>query len=183
MKDINNKGLTDDELAEVAERGTIFAKLTPLEKAKVVQILKRKHVVGFLGDGINDAPALREADVGISVDSAVDVAKESAQIILLEKSLLVLVKAVITGRVTYGNTLKYIKMAVSSNFGNVFSVLIASAWLPFLPMLPTQIVLQNLLYDISQIAIPWDHMDSDWLITPKTWSAKGTKYCELSNDG
>jgi len=164
------KGISDDELEEIAEQGTIFAKLTPIEKAKVVHVLKRKHVVGFMGDGINDAAALKEADVGISVDSAVDVAKESADFILLEKSLLVLVKGVVQGRITYGNTIKYIKMAISSNFGNVFSVLVASAWLPFLPMLPIQLLIQNLLYDFSQIAIPWDHMDAHFLQQPIKWN-------------
>jgi len=164
------QNVTDDELADIAELGTIFAKLTPVEKSRLVKVLKRKHIVGFLGDGINDAAALRSADVGISVDSAVDVAKESADIILLEKSLLVLVQGVRQGRVTYGNSIKYIKMAVSSNFGNVFSVLVASAWLPFLPMQAQQLLVQNLLYDFSQIAIPWDHMDEDWLRKPSNWS-------------
>jgi len=167
------KGLSDAEFQEATERGTIFAKLSPLEKAKVVKVLKRNHVVGFLGDGINDAAALREADVGISVDSGADIAKESADFILLEKSLLVMVKGVHLGRLTFGNTMKYIKMAISSNFGNVFSVLIASAWLPFLPMLPIQILMQNLLYDFSQIAIPWDNCDKDYLMEPHIWSAKG----------
>lgn len=166
------KDLDEDQLAKVAEEATIFAKLTPLEKAKLVKVLKRKHVVGFLGDGINDAAALREADVGVSVDDAVDVAKESADIILLEKSLLVLAKGVILGRVTYGNTIKYMKMAISSNFGNVFSVLVASIWLPFLPMLPIHLVVQNLLYDFSQIAIPWDRMDPDYLVAPCKWSIR-----------
>jgi len=157
---------------EIARSNTIFAKLTPLQKAEVVASLRRQgHIVGFLGDGINDAAALREADVGISVDSAVDVAKENADMILLEKSLMVLVKAVRLGRLTYGNTIKYIKMAASSNFGNVFSVLIASAWLPFLPMTPLQILTQNLLYDFSQVAIPWDNCDPDFLAIPRKWSA------------
>jgi Mg2+-importing ATPase len=159
-------------LDEISSRTTIFAKLTPLQKAEVVSSLRRQgHVVGFLGDGINDAAALREADVGISVDSAVDVAKENADIILLEKSLMVLVKGVRQGRLTYGNTIKYIKMTASSNFGNVFSVLIASAWLPFLPMLPIHLVTQNLLYDFTQVIIPWDNMDEDFLAKPRNWSA------------
>lgn len=157
---------------EIARTNTIFAKLTPLQKAEVVASLRRQgHIVGFLGDGINDAAALREADVGISVDSAVDVAKENADMILLEKSLMVLVKGVRLGRLTYGNTIKYIKMAASSNFGNVFSVLIASAWLPFLPMTPLQILTQNLLYDFSQVAIPWDNCDPDFLCIPRKWAA------------
>lgn len=161
---------SEEEFDAICEKTTIFAKLSPMDKAKVVKTLKKKHVVGFLGDGINDAAALKEADVGISVDTAADVAKESADIILLEKSLLVLVKGVIVGRTTYGNTIKYIKMAISSNFGNVFSVLVASAWLPYLPMLPTQILLQNLLYDFSQLAIPWDRMDEEFLMVPTKWT-------------
>ncbi|MCX7871735.1 MAG: magnesium-translocating P-type ATPase [Verrucomicrobiae bacterium] len=168
--DIEN--MDDSSLGEIAERTTIFAKLTPNQKARIVRVLKsRGHTVGFMGDGINDALALREADVGISVDSGVDVAKETADIILLEKSLLVLERAVVEGRRTFGNIVKYIKMAASSNFGNVFSVLVASAFLPFLPMLPVQLLAQNLLYDISQIAIPWDNMDFEFLRKPRQWSA------------
>jgi len=135
-------------------------------------VLRKSHIVGFMGDGINDAVALHEADVGISVDDATDVAKESADIILLEKSLLILAKGVIIGRIAYCNTIKYIKMAVSSNFGNVFSVIIASAWLPFLPMLPVHIVVQNLLYDLSQLAIPWDNVDPDFIDVPHNWDTK-----------
>jgi Mg2+-importing ATPase len=127
------------------------------------------HVVGFMGDGINDAPALRTADIGISVDTAVDIAKEAADIILLEKSLMVLEEGVIEGRKTFSNMLKYIKMTASSNFGNVFSVLVASAFLPFLPMLPLQLLVQNLLYDISQIAIPFDNVDEELLKKPQHW--------------
>ncbi len=164
--------LDDAALTELAERTTIFAKLSPMQKARVVRVLKANgHTVGFLGDGINDATALREADVGISVDTAVDVAKEAADIILLEKSLLVLERGIIEGRRTFGNVIKYIKMTASSNFGNVFSVLVASAFLPFLPMLAVQLLVQNLLYDFSQIAIPWDRMDEDFLKTPRQWSA------------
>lgn len=164
--------LDDNALGELAERTTIFAKLSPLQKARVVRTLKtRGHTVGFMGDGINDASALREADVGISVDSAVDVAKEAADIILLEKSLLVLERGVIEGRRTFGNVIKYVKMTASSNFGNVFSVLIASAFLPFLPMLAVQLLVQNLLYDVSQIAIPWDTMDAEFLRVPRQWDA------------
>lgn len=166
-------GLNDTELSELAERTTIFSKLTPMQKADIVRALRRSgHIVGFLGDGINDSSALVDADVGISVDSGTDIAKESADIILLEKDLGVVVDGVIFGRSTYGNTLKYIVMAVSSNFGNVFSMLVASSWLPFLPMLPIHVVIQNLLYDISQIAIPWDHMDPEFLIVPHRWSMK-----------
>jgi Mg2+-importing ATPase len=164
--------LDDNALAQLAEHTTIFAKLSPMQKARVIRALKsRGHIVGFMGDGINDAMALREADVGISVDSAVDVAREAADIILLEKSLLVLERGIVEGRRTFGNVIKYIKMTASSNFGNVFSVLAASAFLPFLPMLPVQLLVQNLLYDISQIAIPWDHMDEDWLKIPRPWNA------------
>jgi Mg2+-importing ATPase len=162
--------LSDAELGEAAERATVFAKLSPPQKARVIQALQRRgHTVGFLGDGINDAPALRAADVGVSVDTATDVARESADVILLEKSLMVLEEGVIEGRRTFGNTIKYIKMAASSNFGNMFSVLVASVWLPFLPMLPVQLLLQNLLYDLSQTGIPFDDVDPDYLRTPRRW--------------
>ncbi len=166
------EGLDDQALSDLAERTTIFAKLSPMQKARVVRLLKtRGHTVGFLGDGINDANALREADVGVSVDTAVDVAKEAADIILLEKSLLVLERGIVEGRRTFGNVIKYIKMAASSNFGNVFSVLVASAFLPFLPMLAVQLLVQNLLYDFSQIAIPWDRMDPEFIKRPRQWDA------------
>jgi Mg2+-importing ATPase len=155
---------SEEEMYELAEYGTIFAKLTPLQKADLVRALKRRdHVVGFLGDGINDAPALVEADVGISVDNGTDIAREAADIILLEKDLLVVAEGIVEGRRTYGNTMKYLVMAISSNFGNCFSVVVASSWLPFLPMLPLQILVQNLIYDISQIAIPWDNVDKEYL--------------------
>ncbi|HJU07375.1 MAG TPA: magnesium-translocating P-type ATPase [Rhodanobacteraceae bacterium] len=164
--------LDDAALDELVARTTIFAKMSPLQKARVVKALQRQgHTVGFLGDGINDAPALREADVGISVDTATDIAKESADIILLEKNLMVLEEGVLEGRITFGNIMKYIKMTASSNFGNVFSVLIASAFLPFLPMLPLQILVQNLLYDISQLSIPFDRMDEEYLRRPRKWDA------------
>jgi len=169
--DLNN--IDDEKLSEIAEKNTIFAKLTPLQKQKIVQVLRKKNIVGFLGDGINDAAALKEADVGISVDSGTDVAKENANMILLQKDLMVLAKGVRIGRKTYANTIKYIKMAVSSNFGNVFSILIACSWLPFLPMKPLQILIQNLLYDFSQIAIPWDNVDASFIATPRKWDAKG----------
>ena len=163
--------MSDSELASVVETCNVFAKLTPAHKERIVQSLRANgHVVGFMGDGINDAPALRGADIGISVDSAVDIAKEAADIILLEKSLMVLEEGVIEGRRTFSNMLKYIKMTASSNFGNVFSVLIASAFLPFLPMLPLQLLVQNLLYDISQIAIPFDNVDSELLQKPQHWN-------------
>ncbi|HMF24433.1 MAG TPA: magnesium-translocating P-type ATPase [Pseudolabrys sp.] len=166
--------LSDAQLQETAERATIFAKMSPVQKSRVIRALQRNnHTVGYLGDGINDAAALKDADVGISVDTAVDIAKESADIILLEKSLLVLEEAVVEGRRTFANIIKYIKMTASSNFGNVFSVLIASIFLPFLPMLPIQLLVQNLLYDVSQVSIPWDDVDSDYLKQPRKWDASG----------
>ncbi|WP_409348138.1 magnesium-translocating P-type ATPase [Paenibacillus gyeongsangnamensis] len=167
------EGLSDGQLAELAERTTVFAKLNPLQKARIVRALQSKgHTVGFMGDGINDAASLRDADVGISVDTAVDIAKESADIILLEKSLMVLEEGVIEGRRTFGNMIKYIKMTASSNFGNVFSVLGSSVLLPFLPMLPIYLLIQNLFYDISQLSIPWDRMDKEFLRKPKKWDAQ-----------
>ncbi|EEQ08646.1 Magnesium-transporting ATPase, P-type 1 [Yersinia mollaretii ATCC 43969] len=166
------ESMTEAELTEATRITTVFAKLTPMQKERIVQNLRQAgHVVGFMGDGINDAPALRAADIGISVDSAVDIAKEAADIILLEKSLMVLEQGVIEGRRTFANMLKYIKMTASSNFGNVFSVLIASAFLPFLPMLPLHLLIQNLLYDISQIAIPFDNVDEEQLAKPQRWNA------------
>jgi Mg2+-importing ATPase len=166
--------MRDAELAIAVEHYTVFAKLTPAHKERVVRILKANgHVVGFMGDGINDAPALRTADIGISVDTAVDIAKEAADIILLEKSLLVLEEGVLEGRKTFANMLKYIKMTASSNFGNVFSVLVASAFIPFLPMLPMHLLVQNLLYDISQIAIPFDNVDEELLKAPQRWNPAG----------
>ncbi|OOG65444.1 magnesium-translocating P-type ATPase [Rhodanobacter sp. B04] len=166
------ESLDDAALDELVARTTVFAKMSPLQKARVVRSLQRQgHTVGFLGDGINDAPALHDADVGISVDTATDIAKESADIILLEKNLMVLEEGVLEGRVTFGNIMKYIKMTASSNFGNVLSMLIASAFLPFLPMLPLQILVLNLLYDISQLSIPFDRMDEDYLRKPRKWDA------------
>ena len=162
--------MSDAELAVAVETTNVFAKLTPSHKERIVRLLKANgHVVGFMGDGINDAPALRTADIGISVDSAVDIAKEAADIILLEKSLMVLEEGVLEGRRTFANMLKYIKMTASSNFGNVFSVLVASAFIPFLPMLPMHLLVQNLLYDISQIAIPFDNVDEELLKKPQRW--------------
>lgn len=165
--------LTDEQLSNRAKNISIFANLLPLQKARVIRILKDNgNVVGYLGDGINDAAALQEADVGISVDSATDIARESASIILLEKSLLVLNEGVIQGRNVYGNIIKYIKMTLSSNFGNTLSILIASSFLPFLPMQPLQIILQNLLYDFSQLATPWDKMDIEFLQKPHDWDPR-----------
>ena len=162
--------MDDTALQLEVEQRTVFAKLTPLQKSRVLKALQANgHTVGFLGDGINDAPALRDADVGISVDSGTDIAKESADIILLEKSLMVLEEGVLKGRETFGNIMKYLNMTASSNFGNVFSVLVASAFIPFLPMLPMHLLVQNLLYDVSQIAIPFDNVDDDMLKKPQRW--------------
>lgn len=165
------ENLSDEELARLALRTTLFARLTPMHKERIVRLLRGEgHVVGFMGDGINDAPALRAADIGISVDGAVDIAREAADIILLEKSLMVLEEGVIEGRRTFANMLKYIKMTASSNFGNVFSVLVASAFLPFLPMLPLHLLIQNLLYDVSQVAIPFDNVDDEQIAKPQRWN-------------
>ena len=165
--------LDDEQLKPRIELHTIFAKLTPSQKERVVTLLQKNgHTVGFLGDGINDAAALRAADVGISVDSATDIAKESADIILLEKSLMVLEQGVLVGRQTFGNIIKYLNITASSNFGNVFSILVASAFIPFLPMLAIQLLLQNLIYDISQLALPWDKMDKEFVRKPRKWDAK-----------
>ncbi len=166
------EAMSDDELRAVVDATIVFAKVSPLQKARIVRMLQANgHTVGFLGDGINDAAGLRDADVGISVDTGADIAKESADIILLEKSLMVLDQGVLMGRETFGNILKYIKMTASSNFGNVFSVLVASAFLPFLPMLPIHLLIQNLCYDVSQLSIPWDRMDREYLARPRKWFA------------
>jgi Mg2+-importing ATPase len=168
------EAMSEPELAEAASVTSIFAKLAPAQKESIIHALQSKgHVVGFMGDGINDAPALKAADVGISVDSAVDIAKESSDIILLENSLLVLEQGVLEGRRVFGNIVKYIKMAASSNFGNMFSVVGASAFLPFLPMLPIQVLTNNLLYDFSQTTIPTDNVDADWLTKPRKWEIGG----------
>ncbi len=164
--------MSDEEKADAVEKGNIFSKLTPMQKVEIIKILQdHSHTVGFLGDGINDAAALRESDIGISVDSAVDIAKESADIILLEKDLMVLEDGVLEGRKTFGNIIKYVKMTASSNFGNMFSVLAASALLPFLPMMPIHLLVQNLLYDISQTTIPFDRMDPEYLRKPRIWDS------------
>lgn len=166
------EALSDEELYELAIGTSILAKLSPLQKERVITVLQdHEHVVGYLGDGINDAQALKQADVGISVDTAVDIARESADIIMLDKDLNVLEEGVVEGRRVFGNIIKYIKITASSNFGNVFSVLIASAFLPFLPMLPIQLLVQNLLYSVSQISIPWDNMDEEYLHEPQQWNA------------
>lgn len=166
--------MSDEELIEVAKGATLFAKVNPLQKARIVTALREGGAtVGFMGDGINDAPALRAADVGISVDTAVDIAKESADIILLEKDLTVLEGGVMEGRRTYVNTMKYIKMTASSNFGGTFAILVASAVLPFIPMIPLVVLVQNLSYDLSMLALPWDRVDADDVSQPRTWDPKG----------
>lgn len=165
--------MTEEELKKSVETVNIFARVSPMQKQRIVDVLRiNGHVVGYMGDGVNDAPSLRHADVGISVDSATDIAKESSDIILLEKSLSVLSNGIYEGRKIYGNIMKYMKMALSSNFGNVFSVLVASILLPFLPMIPIQILIQNLIYDFTQIAIPWDNVDKEFLQKPKKWDTK-----------
>ncbi|HHR6036175.1 TPA: magnesium-translocating P-type ATPase [Providencia alcalifaciens] len=173
MTGLEVEAMNDDDLKVKVEQVSVFCKLTPLQKSRILKLLQANgHTVGFLGDGINDAPALRDADVGISVDTGTDIAKESADIILLEKDLMVLEQGVIKGRETFGNIIKYLNMTASSNFGNVFSVLIASAFIPFLPMLAIHLLVQNLLYDMSQLALPWDKMDKEFLKRPRKWNAK-----------
>jgi Mg2+-importing ATPase len=168
------EALTDNELKTRIGDVKIFAKLTPMQKTRIITLLQEQgNTVGFLGDGINDASALRQSDIGISVGTAVDIAKESADIILLEKDLMVLEDGVHEGRKIFGNIMKYIKMTASSNFGNMFSVLAASAFLPFLPMMPIHLLIQNLLYDISQTTIPFDRVDREYLMQPRKWDASG----------
>ena len=168
------EAMNETELAEAASVTSVFVRLAPAHKERIIRALQSQgHVLGFLGDGINDAPALKAADVGISVDSAVDIAKESSDIILLQNSLLILEQGVLEGRRVFGNIIKYIKMAASSNFGNMFSVVGASAFLPFLPMLPIQVLTNNLLYDFSQTAIPTDAVDAEWLAKPRKWEIGG----------
>ena len=168
--DINH--MSDEELAKVAETTDVFAKLTPDQKSRIVTVLRENgHTVGFMGDGINDASAMKCADIVISVDTAVDVAKESADIVLLEKDLMVLEEGIVEGRKTYANMIKYIKMTASSNFGNMFSVLAASALLPFLPMMSIHLLCLNLIYDLSCTAIPWDNVDEEFIKVPRKWDA------------
>jgi magnesium-translocating P-type ATPase len=164
--------MSDEELTEATREVDVFAKLSPMQKERVITIIREDgHTVGYMGDGINDAAAMKASDVGISVDTAVDIAKESADVILLEKDLMVLEKGLIEGRKTYGNMIKYIKMTASSNFGNMFSVLVASAFLPFMPMLSIHLILLNLIYDLSCTAIPWDNVDKEFLKVPRKWDA------------
>jgi Mg2+-importing ATPase len=169
--------LTDEELKERVLECHLYSKLSPLQKQRVVRIYQELgKTVGYMGDGINDSPPLRQADVGISVDTAVDIAKETADIILLEKDLNVLEEGVINGRKTFTNVLKYIKMATSGNFGNMLSVIIASLFLPFLPLLPIHILIQNLLNDFAQIGMPFDSVDDEYITKPKSWDTKGIKH-------
>ena len=165
--------MTDEELAQAVEKVTVFAKLSPDQKARIIlQIKSNGHCVGYMGDGINDAPSMKVADVGISVDTAVDIAKETADVILLDKDLMVLETGIVEGRKVYANMTKYIKMTVSSNFGNIFSLLVASIFLPFLPMAPVHLIVLNLVYDLSCVALPFDNVDQDFLKQPHTWEAK-----------
>ena len=163
--------MSDSKLSDAAEKATLFARLSPAHKQRVIGALRSKgHVVGFMGDGINDAPALRVADIGISVDTATDIAKESADLILLEKDLMVLEGGVIEGRKVFANIIKYIRIGASSNFGNMFSVLGASAFLPYIPMAPIQVLTNNLLYDFSQVPIPTDAVDEEQVARPRPWN-------------
>ena len=166
--------MSDEELSEVVEKINVFARMNPLQKERIIKSLRKNgHVVGYIGDGVNDAPSLHNADVGICVNTATDIAKEASDIILLEKSLSVILNGVIEGRIVYGNIIKYMKMALSSDFGDVFSILIASIFLPFLPLLPIQMLIQDFLYDFSQIGIPYDNVDEEFLIKPRKWDTKG----------
>lgn len=161
--------VTDEKLSQIVEKHNVFVKLNSQQKQRITHVLRENgHTVVFLGDSINDAPAMKVADVGISVDTAVDIAKESADVILLKKDLMILERGIISGRETFGNIMKYIKATASSNFGNMFSVPVAST---FLPILPLQILFLNLIYDISCVSIPWDHMDKEYLDKPKRWNA------------
>jgi len=165
--------MSDPALAHVVEQTSIFARVSPAQKNRIILALKhRSHVVGYLGDGINDAPSLHAADVGISVSTAVDVAKDAADFILLERSLIVLHAGIIEGRKAFGNVMKYLLMGTSSNFGNMFSMAAAAMFLPFLPMLPTQILLNNFLYDLAQVTIPSDRVDQTFIQKPQRWNVK-----------
>ncbi len=166
--------MSDEELSKEVEEVNVFARMNPLQKERIITVLKKNgHVVGYMGDGVNDAPSLHNADVGICVNTATDIAKEASDIILLEKSLKVILNGVLEGRKVYGNIIKYMKMALSSDFGDVFSIFIASIFLPFMPLLPIQMLIQDFLYDFSQIAIPYDNVDKEFLLKPKKWDTKG----------
>lgn len=166
--------LTDEELSSMIDDVNIYARFNPLQKERIIRLFKEKgHVVGYMGDGVNDAPSLHSADVGISVNNATDIAKEASDIILLEKSLNVIYDGVIEGRKVYANIIKYMKMALSGDFGDVFSIMIASIFLPFLPLLPIQMLFQDFIYDFSQIGIPYDSVDEEFLRKPKKWNTKG----------
>lgn len=168
--------MTEEEFSKAVEKTTIFAKISPLQKSNIIQMLQKNgHIVGYLGDGINDAPALLQSDIGISVDTGTEITKEVANVILLEKSLMVLEEGIVEGRKVFANINKYFKMAVSSNIGNMFSLLIASIVLPFLPMLPIHVLIQNLLYDLSQLGIPFDNVDKEYVKKPKKWEITGIK--------
>jgi len=165
--------MNDAALAHLAEKTVAFARVSPIQKNRIILALKaRNHAVGYLGDGINDAPSLHTADVGISVSTATDIAKDAAEVILLERSLKVLHEGIIEGRKAFGNVMKYLLMGTSSNFGNMFSMAAASAFLPFLPMLPTQILLNNFLYDLAQVTIPGDNVDPDFVRKPRHWDIR-----------
>lgn len=166
--------LSDKALSIKVEEIDVFARLNPIQKERVVRILKSNgHVVGYMGDGINDAPSLRQSDVGLSVNTATDIAKETSDMILLEKNLEVIADGIIEGRKVYGNIIKYMKMALSADFGDVFSIMIASIFLPFLPLLPIQMLFQDFIYDFSQIGIPYDNVDEEFITFPKKWNTKG----------
>src|SRR5574344_1141426 len=166
--------LSDNELLGKIEDIDVFARMNPMQKERIVKLFKQKgHVVGYMGDGVNDSLSLHCADVGISVNSATDIAKEASDIILLTKALSIIYDGVIEGRKVYGNIIKYMKMALSADFGDVFSILIASIFLPFLPLLPIQMLIQDFIYDISQIGIPYENVDKEFLVKPKKWSTKG----------
>ena len=166
--------LSDLELAKRIEEVDVFARMNPLQKERVVSLYKKSgHVVGYMGDGVNDAPSLSQADVGISVNTAASIAKEASDIIILKQSLRVVYDGVMEGRKVYGNIIKYMKMALSADFGDVFSIMIASIFLPFLPLLPIQMLIQDFIYDFSQIGIPYDNVDDDFLSKPRKWDTKG----------
>ena len=165
--------MTDDELSKKVEEVNIFARMNPMQKERIVKALRKNgHVVGYMGDGVNDAASLHSADVGICVNTGADIAKESSDIILLEKSLKVILDGVLEGRKVYANIEKYMKLAISSDFGDVFSILIASIFLPFLPLLPIQMLIQDFLFQFSQIAIPYDSVDEEYIIKPRKWNTK-----------